>query len=69
MNQAIGETESVTEGGFVGVTEASKFLGLSRATLYKLMNDRDLPFALFGRARRIPRRALVAYAERCMVRA
>jgi excisionase family DNA binding protein len=53
--------------GFASIEEASEFLTLSRAYVYRLMDAGDLPYAKFGRARRIPRRALREYAEKCMV--
>jgi excisionase family DNA binding protein len=53
--------------GFVGVPEAARFLGLSRAKLYQLMDVGDLAYAKFGKSRRIPRKALVEFAARCLV--
>jgi excisionase family DNA binding protein len=58
---------SVVDGGFLDVAEAGKFLGLSRAKLYQLMDNQELTYAKFGKARRIPRRALLEYAARGMV--
>jgi excisionase family DNA binding protein len=55
------------DDGFVGVREASAFLGLSRAMVYGLMDSQAIPFAKFGRARRIPRRGLVEFARSCLV--
>jgi len=52
--------------GFMGVAEAGKFLGLSRATVYVLMDSGELPSAKFGRARRIPRKGLLEYTARCL---
>jgi excisionase family DNA binding protein len=61
------ESPSLADDGFVPVAGAEEFLGLSRAKIYQLMESGELPFAKFGKSRRIPRRALVGYAERCMV--
>jgi excisionase family DNA binding protein len=58
---------SLVGDGFVDVAEAGRFLHLSRAKLYQLMDDHELPYAKFGKARRIPRRALLEYANRCLV--
>ena len=58
---------AVVGDGFVDVAEAGEFLGLSRAKLYQLMDRHELASAKFGKARRIPRRALLEYASRCMV--
>lgn len=55
--------------GLVTVLEAAAFLGLSRATIWSMMDRGDLPFVHGGadpgaprRLRRIPRRALVDWA-------
>jgi excisionase family DNA binding protein len=53
--------------GFVKVHEAAKFLAVCRAKLYQLMDSGELRYAKFGKSRRIPRRALVEYAERNLV--
>ena len=58
---------SLSEEGFIPVAEAARFLGLSRAKLYQMMDAQELSYAKFGRSRRIPRRALREYAERCLV--
>jgi excisionase family DNA binding protein len=68
MTQVMGEHErSVVGDGLVTVAEACKFLGLSRATLYVIMDKGDLQYCKIGGARRIPRRALVALAEQSLV--
>lgn len=67
IEQAHEEAERLVEDGFVEVSEAAKFLGLSRSKLYLLMDAGDVVYARFGRSRRIPRRALREYAERCLV--
>jgi excisionase family DNA binding protein len=59
------ELRTVAEG-FASLTEAGKFLSLSRATLYKLMDGRQLAYARFGRSRRIPWAALKDYAMKSM---
>jgi excisionase family DNA binding protein len=61
------ETGSVVDEGLVSVSEACRFLGLSRATVYVLMEKHDLPFCKIRGARRIPRRALVELAHRSLV--
>jgi excisionase family DNA binding protein len=58
---------AMIEGGFATVVEAAEFLRLSRAKVYQLMDQRELAYAKFGKSRRIPRRALNEYAERCVV--
>jgi excisionase family DNA binding protein len=67
------ESQETTPGldlvseGFAKLPEAGRFLGLSRATLYSLMNNGQLPFAKLGRSRRIPWRALKEWAARGLV--
>ncbi len=45
-------------------TEAADLLGVSRTTVYELLNTGQLESVRIGRARRIPRAALVAYVDR-----
>jgi excisionase family DNA binding protein len=54
----------LAEDGFIPVIEAARFLGLSRAKVYQMMDSGELRYAKFGRSRRIPRRALMELAER-----
>jgi excisionase family DNA binding protein len=60
---------TVIGDGFATVPEAARFLGLSRAKVYQMMETRRLAYAKFGRSRRIPRRALHELARNCLVRA
>lgn len=50
--------------GLATVEEAREFLGLSRSKVYSLMDGGELAYVKIGRARRIPRRALTALAEK-----
>lgn len=50
--------------GLVTVVEAAGFLGIGRSKTYDLMDKGLLPYVKIGKARRIPRRALVDYAAR-----
>jgi excisionase family DNA binding protein len=54
--------ETLLAEGLVPVSEAAEFLGVSRSLLYALMDRGELPFVKIGRCRRIPRRALLAFA-------
>jgi excisionase family DNA binding protein len=48
--------------------EGSSFLACSQRTIYYLMSDGSLPYVrLRGGDRRIPRKALIEYAERHLV--
>jgi excisionase family DNA binding protein len=53
--------------GFASLREAEQFLSLSKAKLYNLMETGQLVFAKFGKSRRIPRAALRAYAQKCLL--
>jgi excisionase family DNA binding protein len=59
--------ESLVDDGFVDVGEAARFLGICRAKLYQLMESGELVYGKIGKARRIPRRALVEFAARVLV--
>ena len=48
--------------GLVTVREAAQWLGLGRAKLYQMMEQGELAYVKIGRARRIPRGALVDVA-------
>jgi excisionase family DNA binding protein len=50
----------LVEEGTMRIKEAVKFTGLSRSFLYVMMDRGDLTWVSFGRARLIPRKALVA---------
>jgi excisionase family DNA binding protein len=53
----------VLADGLLTVADAATFLALSRSTLYEAMERGELVYVKLGRARRIPRRALLAWAE------
>jgi excisionase family DNA binding protein len=55
------EGEMVSEG-LMRVAEAARFLSVSRAHLYALMDRGELPWVKLGRARRIPRAAVIRLA-------
>jgi excisionase family DNA binding protein len=57
----------LVEAGFLPVREAAKFLAISRAKLYQMMESGEVAYAKFGRARRIPRHALTDLAKRSIV--
>lgn len=48
--------------GLLTVEQAGRLLSCSRSFLYTRMNAGELPFARLGRARRIPRRAVLDFA-------
>jgi excisionase family DNA binding protein len=57
----------IASGGFATIDQAARFLSLSRATVYNLMDGGELPWAKFGRARRIPWDAIRAYGAKNLV--
>jgi excisionase family DNA binding protein len=56
-------TGSLFDDGLITVPEASKFLGISKSKLYEMMDAGELRYAKFGKARRIPKRALIELAQ------
>lgn len=54
--------ETLVRDGHLTLPEATAFLRLSRSTLYNLMDAGGLAYIRIGRARRIPKRALVDLA-------
>lgn len=57
-----GTATGLVEDGLLDVRAACDFLRCSRSFLYAAMDAGHLPFCRLGRARRIPRRALVIFA-------
>jgi excisionase family DNA binding protein len=57
----------VVADGFARIPEAERFLGVSRAKLYCLMDAGDLIYAKIGRGRRIPWHCLREFAAKCVV--
>jgi excisionase family DNA binding protein len=54
--------------GLVRVTEAARFLAISRSKIYGLMDSGQLPYVKLGRSRRIPRQALIELAREHLIR-
>jgi excisionase family DNA binding protein len=52
--------------GLLTVAETVAFLGICRSTIYALMASGRLPYAKFGRSRRIPRRAVIRLAANAL---
>jgi excisionase family DNA binding protein len=55
------------DDGALPIPSAAEFLGVARSTVYGLMQDQQLPYVKIRGARRIPRKALVAFLEKNMV--
>jgi len=58
------DREEVVRDGLLSVPETGRFLSLSRSKVYLLMERGDLAYVKIGRARRIPRRAVIELAAR-----
>lgn len=56
------DAQELLVDGLLSVTEAGRFLSCSRSYLYDRMDAGELQFVRLGRARRIPRRAVVEFA-------
>lgn len=54
-------------GGCFSVTEAAKFAGLGRTSIYEAMDSGELPSLKRGRRRLIPKRALIAWLAEGLV--
>ncbi len=59
--------EELVQEGLVRIEEAMEFLSMSRASLYRLIDEGVLPTVKLACARRIPRRALIAFAANHVV--
>jgi excisionase family DNA binding protein len=53
--------------GLLRITETEKLTGMSRATLYRMMESGELPYVQLGKKRRIPRRALAELLAKHLV--
>ncbi len=62
----VKKTSAVDEG-FATVVEAAAFLRVGRTHVYHLMQRGQLPYAKFGKSRRIPWVELRAFAARSIV--
>ncbi len=57
---------NLVSDGFVTVTEAAGFLNISKTKVYLMMDSGELIYAKFGKSRRIPRRAIMEFAQGCL---
>ncbi len=57
------DNEMIVQEGLVTIEAAMEFLDISRASLYRLINEGILPTVKLIGARRIPRRALIDLAS------
>jgi excisionase family DNA binding protein len=59
--------QAVVSDGLVNVGEAARFLGMSRSSIYQMMDRGELRYAKLGRSRRIPKAALLVLAAKSMI--
>ena len=59
---AMPNVADVVADGLMTVAASAVFLSLSRSKIYEMMNAGELVYTKLGRARRIPRRAVVQLA-------
>ena len=55
-------SDEVLADGLLTVQDAAAFLSVGIRTLYDAMERGELPYCKIGRARRIPKRGLLAFA-------
>jgi len=67
QNNSPSAADGVVSEGFASVSQAADFLSVSRAKLYGLMDTGSIPWAKFGKSRRIPWAGLKAFAAKSMV--
>ena len=68
-NSKIARKEAVlNEKRYMDVGELSDYLGISKWMIYKLIDNREIPFIPFGRIIRFDRMAVEKWAEKKMVR-
>jgi excisionase family DNA binding protein len=60
--QTNDSTTDILADGMLTVGAAAEFLSVGRTTIYGAMDSGQLAYVKIGRSRRIPRRALVAFA-------
>lgn len=62
IQSARSRRERLVADGMVNTTQAAEWLGVSMATLWRMMDRGELPWVHIGRGRYIPRRALMELA-------
>ena len=63
----VQDTEELVSEGFATVAEAAKFFSLGRSKVYALMDAGELTYGKIGKARRIPWRAIRAFARDSLI--
>lgn len=58
------EAPQQTDALFRTINDSAAMLGISRTTIYKLLDDGELTSVKIGKARRIPADSLAAYVQK-----
>jgi excisionase family DNA binding protein len=58
LSMTTTDKNNILSEGLQRISEAARFLGLSRSTIYKLINNGLLPSVKLGNSRRVPIRAV-----------
>jgi len=69
MERPQGTADNLGADGFLRVEEAGEFLRLGKSKVYELMASGQLPSVKIHGARRIPKRALLRFAEQLVAAA
>ena len=56
------EKSEILKDGLQRVSDAAKFLGVSRSHIYSLMEQGELPYVKLGKSRRVPKQAVLNLA-------
>jgi excisionase family DNA binding protein len=67
MNRVMTEGQELVCDGLDRIADVQSFLALSRSAVYERMDRGVLPSVKIGRSRRIPHRAVLAFAARHLV--
>ena len=59
----VSEAPQTTDALFRTINDSAAMLGVSRTTIYKLLDEGELTSVKIGKARRIPSDCLAAYIE------
>jgi excisionase family DNA binding protein len=59
-----GQSPEMLDAGLITIKETARLLGMSVGFVYAEMDKRRLPWVKLGRARRIPRAAVLALMEK-----
>ena len=62
------KADEILGEGLLTIIDAAEWLAISRSAVYQLLNTGEIAYVRIGADRRIPRRALVEYANARLVK-